>query len=79
MSEDLRCKECRRLWAEYVSAVLEQVRLDRQLYFASQKREPDQSQQLRTALEAAGIATKSLREQIDRHRDTHQDADEVTA
>lgn len=79
MPEDVRCKDCQRLWAEYVSTLLEQVRLDRQLYFAGQSREPDHLQPLRTALEAASIATKSLREQIQRHGDTHRGVDHVTA
>ena len=79
MPEEVRCRECQRLWAEYLSALLEQVRLDRQLYFASQSREPDQLQLLKNALQAAGIATKSLRERIERHRDAHPGADRVTA
>lgn len=71
MPEEVRCKECQRLWAEYVSALLEQVRLDRQLYFAGQSQKPDQLPQLTNSLKAASVATKSLRERIERHKDAH--------
>ena len=71
---EVRCKDCQRLWAEYVSAVLEHVRLDRQVYFASHNQGPGQLQPLRNSLEAAAITAKSLRERIRRHQDSHKNA-----
>jgi len=66
-----KCQECQRLWGEYVSAVLEHTRLDRQLYFTELRQEPGSVQNIRTALEAAAIARDAARELIRRHEPIH--------
>jgi hypothetical protein len=70
-----KCQECQRLWGEYVSAVLEHTRLDRQLYFTGLRQEPGLAQNVKTALEAAAIARDAARELIRKHEVTHRKAD----
>jgi hypothetical protein len=74
MPEGARCKECQRLWADYVSAVLEQVRQDRHHYFAALTGDPGQLLHLRSALDAATVAVKLLRVRIREHQELHQKA-----
>ncbi len=68
---DRPCAECQRLWAEYVSAVLEHIRVERQLYFASLA-DASQAQSLNALLERAVVAEKSIRELIRDHESSHR-------
>ncbi len=69
------CSECQRLWGLYVSATLEQVRLDRQHYFACLSEETALLQGLKAALDAATVVKESTHEAIRKHKETHHNAD----
>ena len=73
------CPECQRLWGEYVSAMLEHVRLDRQLYFVTLGQESGSIPTVRTSLGAATLAKDSLRELIGRHEQDHRKAQAAPA
>ncbi len=79
MPENNRCHECQQLWGEYTSAALEQVRLDRRLYFATIGHEAGSISNLKTALDAAVIARDAIRELIRIHQQSHQKADATSA
>ena len=78
MSENNKCQECQRLWGEYLSAVLEHTRLDRQLYFTQLYQEPGSIQNIRAALEAAAIGRDATRNLIRKHELSHGKADAAT-
>ncbi len=75
LPETSKCQECQRFWGEYVSAVLEHTRLDRQLYFTELYQEPGSVQNIKATLEAARIARDSARELIRKHELVHRKAD----
>lgn len=74
-----RCQECQRLWGEYTSAALEQVRLDRRLYFTIIGHEGGSVTNLKTALDAAIIARDAVRELIRIHQQAHPKAGVTSA
>jgi len=78
MPENNKCQQCQRLWGEYLSAVLEHTRLDRQLYFTELRQEPGSVQNAKSALAAADIARKGARELIRKHELSHGKADAAT-
>jgi hypothetical protein len=71
------CRECQRLWGEYLSALLEHARLDRLFYFVSLGQEPGSTEALSAAVFTAAIAKDRLREQIREHQQTHAEAASV--
>ena len=79
VQENHRCEECQRLWGEYVSAVLEYVRLDRQVYFATLRQESSQIPGLHHSLGSAVIAKDAVRDLIREHAATHLNASAASA
>jgi hypothetical protein len=65
------CHECRRLWAEYLSALLDHARLDRQVYFIRLGQEAGGLDGLEQSRETARIAKDSFRKMIRQHEQSH--------
>ena len=71
VSSQPACHECHQLWGHYISALLHQTRVERDLYFARIGQEAGSVEALQKELEAVAIATRALRASISRHEQTH--------
>ena len=65
------CPECNRLWREYAFATNADIKLNGQVKMAALTHDPELSEQLAPASDAATHERESLREQIKEHEATH--------
>lgn len=71
MSSQPACHECHQLWGHYISGLLHEARVERDLYFARIEQEAGSVEALQKEFDAVVIATRALRASISRHEQTH--------
>lgn len=60
------------MWGSYISASMEQIRLDRQAYFVAVEQEGGALSALQQALERARLTANCIRERIREHEQSHR-------
>ena len=72
---DQSCPECNRLWREYALATNADIKLNGQVKMAALRSDPGLSEQLAPASEAATQERASLRQQVKKHEESHNESD----
>jgi hypothetical protein len=77
VSSQQACHECHQLWAHYISALLHQSGVERDLYFARIEQVAGSVEALQKELEAVSVTTRALRASISRHEQANHAARET--
>ena len=66
-----KCHECHELWGEYISASLQHIQLEREIYFVTTREEGGSVAALEPALNRARAIADAIRERIRKHGYAH--------